>query len=376
MKTKEQVLGHLKQVGYTKRAIDKICAYMIAKELKNLDEKIIIKKGDNDFESFVDWFNQDEVETIMEGTAKSLNNYLSDLLSDIDTQNRCILKKCNEEKPKYKDGDVLVLKDNRKCIFIYKAKGVYTTSFNVGKYSCGDFADESVGKNFRAMAENDEVDYATEAEKKYFFDLIKAQGKKWDSETKKLEDLENYKYKVGDYVKIVKSLTFSWLVGKIAIIEVIEDDCTLKLNGKMTGSIQGMPNLVEPSTKAEYDKQCRQERTDKAKKEFEEWKGTNARFIIRNETLPFGGRSDGASYGASIMDKIHSYLQLYLFAQWQNGSNRKDIKFYYLVISDDIIKANHTFGTINDGSIYFHTVESAKLAIDVLGEELIKKALM
>lgn len=57
MKTKEQVLKHLKEVGYSKRAINKIMGFLIGKDMKAVDEQITYKKGENTFEDFMIWFD-------------------------------------------------------------------------------------------------------------------------------------------------------------------------------------------------------------------------------------------------------------------------------------------------------------------------------
>lgn len=60
MKTKEQVLEHLMEVGYTKKAINKIMGFLIGKDLKTIDEQITYKKGEESFEYFMIWFNSEE----------------------------------------------------------------------------------------------------------------------------------------------------------------------------------------------------------------------------------------------------------------------------------------------------------------------------
>lgn len=56
MKTKEQVLEHLMEVGYTKKAINRIMGFLIGKDLKTMDEVIEYKTGENNFEYFMNWF--------------------------------------------------------------------------------------------------------------------------------------------------------------------------------------------------------------------------------------------------------------------------------------------------------------------------------
>lgn len=60
MKTKEQVLKHLMEVGYTKKAINRIMGFLIGKDLKTIDEHITYKKGEESFEYFMNWFNSEE----------------------------------------------------------------------------------------------------------------------------------------------------------------------------------------------------------------------------------------------------------------------------------------------------------------------------
>lgn len=60
MKTKEQVLQHLMEVGYTKKAINRIMGFLIGKDLKTIDEQITYKKGEETFEYFMNWFNSEE----------------------------------------------------------------------------------------------------------------------------------------------------------------------------------------------------------------------------------------------------------------------------------------------------------------------------
>lgn len=60
MKTKEQVLKHLMEVGYTKKAINRIMGFLIGKDLKTIDEQITYKMGENNFEYFMNWFNSED----------------------------------------------------------------------------------------------------------------------------------------------------------------------------------------------------------------------------------------------------------------------------------------------------------------------------
>lgn len=62
MKTRSEVMNHLLENGYTKKAINKICGFMVARKLKTLDEEVKILKGDKTFEDFYRWYYDCDVE--------------------------------------------------------------------------------------------------------------------------------------------------------------------------------------------------------------------------------------------------------------------------------------------------------------------------
>ena len=105
----------------------------------------------------------------------------------------------------FKDGDILTYTSNHTTTFIYRNKDNephLSTSFYV---ACND----ATSHNFLiynkytliALNENYDVRLATEDEKIKLFDAIKANGYKWNAETKTLEKLIIPKFKVGDKVK-------------------------------------------------------------------------------------------------------------------------------------------------------------------------------
>lgn len=71
MKTKEKVLKHLMEVGYTKKAINRIMGFLIGKDLKAIDEQITYKKGENNFEYFMNWFGCNRENIKVKKTKKS-----------------------------------------------------------------------------------------------------------------------------------------------------------------------------------------------------------------------------------------------------------------------------------------------------------------
>ena len=60
MKTKEQVLEHLKKTGYTRKSIIKIMGFLIGKGIKRVDEKMVYMRGEHDFMYFLRWFEGDD----------------------------------------------------------------------------------------------------------------------------------------------------------------------------------------------------------------------------------------------------------------------------------------------------------------------------
>lgn len=59
MKTKKDVKKHLEKSGYRDDAIERICGFLIAKELKEVDEVFRFKKGSLRFKDFLLWFNME-----------------------------------------------------------------------------------------------------------------------------------------------------------------------------------------------------------------------------------------------------------------------------------------------------------------------------
>ena len=109
----------------------------------------------------------------------------------------------------FKDGDILTYTSNQTTTFIYRNKDNephLSTSFYV---ACND----APSHNFLiynkytliALNENCDVRLATEDEKIKLFDAIKANGYKWNAETKTLEKLIVPKFKVGDRIKLNNS---------------------------------------------------------------------------------------------------------------------------------------------------------------------------
>ena len=105
----------------------------------------------------------------------------------------------------FKDGDVVYIQGLYEYIVIYKK----TNCKNLYKHtaiciSCNNCL--LLDNNFLCYEEDvKKIRFATEEEKQKLFDAIKANGYKWNAETKTLEKLIEPKFKVGDRIKGIKT---------------------------------------------------------------------------------------------------------------------------------------------------------------------------
>lgn len=105
----------------------------------------------------------------------------------------------------FKDGDILSYKhksNNVKYTFIYK----HRIDMHYLLQYCGWFSEKPhLSEQFNVkermpLCENDDIRFATEEEKAKLLDAIKANGYKWNAETKTLEKLIEPEFKDGDVV--------------------------------------------------------------------------------------------------------------------------------------------------------------------------------
>ena len=107
----------------------------------------------------------------------------------------------------FKDGDILAYTSSYTTVFIYRNKDnnepKHTTSFYVGHTIGVGYRDFYIYNKSTLIALNCDCDVrlATEEEKQKLFDAIKANGYRWNAETKTLEKLVKPKFKIGDRVK-------------------------------------------------------------------------------------------------------------------------------------------------------------------------------
>jgi hypothetical protein len=159
----------------------------------------------------------------------------------------------------FKDGDILTYTSNHTTTFIYRNKDNephLSTSFYV---ACND----APSHNFLiynkytliALNENCDVRLATEDEKIKLFDAIKANGYKWNAETKTLEKLIVPKFKVGDRIKWFKNgniYEIIKIVSNCYIANYLGSDITILWNRQ--DEYELVPNKFDISTLKAYDK--------------------------------------------------------------------------------------------------------------------------
>lgn len=101
----------------------------------------------------------------------------------------------------YKDGDILYLKskNNFDWVFIYK----HTRDDSICRYASMNDYDfyHNPDRPLISIIDFKELRFATEEEKRKLFDVIRANGYRWNPETKTLEKLIVPKYKVGDVIQ-------------------------------------------------------------------------------------------------------------------------------------------------------------------------------
>ena len=104
-------------------------------------------------------------------------------------------------KVPFKDGDI-IFEDRFHSICIFKKEGSIKGTVD---YYCGISFDDFFVKDEKDKDEHfgDISDYrlATKEERQKLFDAIKANGHKWNDETKTLEKLSESKFKVGDWIE-------------------------------------------------------------------------------------------------------------------------------------------------------------------------------
>lgn len=115
------------------------------------------------------------------------------------------------------DGDIITyMFYGKPTIYIYRENGEYNTSYHVAYSSENNKLFSN--PNGALSGNRGDLKFATEEEKQKLFDAIKANGYKWNAETKTLKNLIVPKFKVGDIIQNVDKY-------KVKITEVnLEDE--------------------------------------------------------------------------------------------------------------------------------------------------------
>ena len=122
--------------------------------------------------------------------------------ADIKQENGFLVVTFEPKEWKPKDGDICV--SNKGTIFIFNGNGLYKTSSHFGLLRSGNITYGG------ALAGNhtEGYRYATEEEKQRLFDALAKEGKRWNAEEKRIEDLPRWRAKRGKrYYTITRILT-------------------------------------------------------------------------------------------------------------------------------------------------------------------------
>ena len=154
----------------------------------------------------------------------------------------------------FKDGDVVVITDSLNYSYIvfynkntFNLEERYTTS----GYNC-TCKHLFIEKHICYIAKN--IKFATEEEKQKLFDVIKANGYKWNAETKTLEIFVEPKFKVGDRIKEGKTIA--------TVVRVCKDVYDIRLDSGGIGAFsinlqdrwELVPNKFDINTLKPFDK--------------------------------------------------------------------------------------------------------------------------
>lgn len=156
----------------------------------------------------------------------------------------------------FKDGDILT--NDRGSICIYKGPTYYNKK--LADYYCGYRAGDHafVFKKFKDnhFGDIDEFRLATEEEEQQLFDAIKANGFKWNKETKTLEKLVEPKFKVGDRIRRKNSNEEYTIISISAYTYYyrLDEHCTGSLGIQLQDDYELVPNKFDITTLKPFDK--------------------------------------------------------------------------------------------------------------------------
>lgn len=285
MKTKEQVLEFIRANGFTPRAMDKICGFLIANNIKGVNESIVYKVGDKDFNFFFNWFTSDlsshfvlnAVLEVYRSWAKDIENRISYIESHMKSaemsSNKDEVEDTKKEKKeddeaknaKFKVGDRVEVVDlDQRCTTykaMFKVMGFKNKASNYSKFKNGVVFGVSIHGNYNEHIYGVRSDKGEEM-------LILENG------------LKKYEHKEGDYVKVVKKGRLwnpdgkmDYLLNRIVKIDKLKlKSLIMECDNISHYSWSFSLNDVIPSTEEEYNKQCQKDRIEELEEELRKLK--------------------------------------------------------------------------------------------------------
>ena len=110
-----------------------------------------------------------------------------------------------EEKFEPKDGDICV--SDKNTIFIFDGNGMHKTSLHFALFKNGN---TTYGGSLK-FDFTEGYRYATDSEKQHLFDALTKEGKRWNEEKKRIEDLPRWRQKHDEcYYFVDSELTVSY----------------------------------------------------------------------------------------------------------------------------------------------------------------------
>ena len=62
MKTKEEVVKHFEEYGYSKDALNRILGFLVGAGIKEFNEEFLVQYGDGTWADFYEWWNSEDEE--------------------------------------------------------------------------------------------------------------------------------------------------------------------------------------------------------------------------------------------------------------------------------------------------------------------------
>ena len=322
MKTKEQILEHLKVTGYTQNSRHTIAGFLTGKNITTLDENIGIGYGDGISADFIKWFESEEV-----------------------------------VKPKFKVGDWVRIKNNEYAFG-------QIVSINCDKKICFTYKVRCSIRNRDIELIRDEdylVAYYPKENEFFYVKYNYSYGKSdcighRDSIRGKNNYVLHFHYGIGIQDNLLCTNTYT-----------CRNYSILELRPATGEEIQLLKDKVKEKYNKEWNGKTWVDIKKSDKELFYEWKCENGFISVHHEGL-------NTTQSLCIYNKIRAYTELYLFSQWVNQFYGKNPSYCISYYHNEIYISQIDF-TVMNGILYFNSEEAAQRAIKCLGEELIKTAL-